>query len=142
MRMSGKDGLSDDRTRPDITNSYGVGSDGQRSCISAVTGYGLTRRLVGEARLCPSFRPRGGRARDTHPRENQISVPGVRPTATQCGRTLEQGEALKRSLFLAIATIALVAAPASAQLGLVKPFQIGIAGGAAQPMSDLQDGYP
>lgn len=46
---------------------------------------------------------------------------------------------MKRSLFLAIATIALVAAPASAQLGLVKPFQIGIAGGAAQPMSDLQD---
>jgi hypothetical protein len=47
---------------------------------------------------------------------------------------------LKRSLFLAIATIALVAAPASAQLGLVKPFQLGIAGGAAQPMSDLKEG--
>jgi opacity protein-like surface antigen len=46
---------------------------------------------------------------------------------------------LKRSLFLAIATIALAAAPASAQLGLVKPFQLGIAGGAAQPMSDLSE---
>ncbi len=46
---------------------------------------------------------------------------------------------MKRSLFLAIATIALVAAPASAQLGLVKPFQLGIAGGASQPMSDLKD---
>jgi hypothetical protein len=58
-----------------------------------------------------------------------------------CGRTLEQGEALKRSLFLAIATIALVAAPrvSEAQLGLVKPFQIGVAGGAAQPMSDLSE---
>ena len=49
---------------------------------------------------------------------------------------------MKRSLFLAIATIALVAAPrvSHAQLGLVKPFQLGIAGGAAQPMSDLKDG--
>jgi hypothetical protein len=47
---------------------------------------------------------------------------------------------LKRSLYLAIATIALVAAPrvSQAQLGLVKPFQLGIAGGAAQPMSDLK----
>lgn len=47
---------------------------------------------------------------------------------------------MKRSLFLAVATIALAAAPASAQLGLVKPFQLGVAGGAAQPMSDLKDG--
>ena len=47
---------------------------------------------------------------------------------------------MKRSLFLAIATIALVAAPASAQLGLVKPFQLGIAGGASQPMADLKEG--
>lgn len=49
---------------------------------------------------------------------------------------------MKRSLFLAIATIALVAAPrvSNAQLGLVKPFQLGIAGGAAQPMSDLKEG--
>jgi hypothetical protein len=49
---------------------------------------------------------------------------------------------LKRSLFLAIATIALVAAPrvSEAQLGLVKPFSIGVAGGATQPMSDLSDG--
>lgn len=47
---------------------------------------------------------------------------------------------MKRSLYLAIATIALVAAPASAQLGLVKPFQLGIAGGASQPMSDLKEG--
>jgi len=47
---------------------------------------------------------------------------------------------LKRSLFLAIATIALVAAPrvSNAQLGVLKPFSIGIAGGAAQPMSDLK----
>jgi hypothetical protein len=46
---------------------------------------------------------------------------------------------LKRSLFLAIvATIALVSAPAQAQLGMLKPFQLGIAGGAAQPMSDLK----
>jgi hypothetical protein len=48
---------------------------------------------------------------------------------------------LKRSLYLAIATIALVAAPrvSQAQLGLVKPFQLGVAGGVAQPMSDTQD---
>ncbi len=49
---------------------------------------------------------------------------------------------MKRSLFLAIATIALVAAPrvSNAQLGVLKPFQLGIAGGAAQPMSDLSTG--
>ena len=49
---------------------------------------------------------------------------------------------MKRSLFLAIATIALVAAPrvSNAQLGVLKPFQLGIAGGAAQPMSDLKQG--
>jgi hypothetical protein len=48
---------------------------------------------------------------------------------------------LKRSLYLAIATIALVAAPrvSQAQLGLVKPFSIGVAGGVTQPMSDLSD---
>jgi len=42
---------------------------------------------------------------------------------------------LKRSLFLAIATIALVAAPrvSNAQLGVLKPFSLGIAGGATQP---------
>jgi hypothetical protein len=47
---------------------------------------------------------------------------------------------LKRSLFLAIATIALVAAPrvSHAQLGVLKPFSLGIAGGATQPMSDLK----
>ncbi|MEO8579896.1 MAG: hypothetical protein ABI469_06590 [Gemmatimonadales bacterium] len=48
---------------------------------------------------------------------------------------------MKRSMFLAIAAIALVAAPrvSHAQIpGLVKPFQLGIAGGAAQPMSDLK----
>jgi len=46
---------------------------------------------------------------------------------------------LKRSLYLAIAAIALVAAPrvSQAQLGMLKPFQLGIAGGAAKPMSDL-----
>ncbi|MDP9201402.1 MAG: porin family protein [Gemmatimonadota bacterium] len=49
---------------------------------------------------------------------------------------------MKRSLYLAIATIALVAAPrvSHAQLGVLKPIQLGIAGGAAQPMSDLSDG--
>jgi hypothetical protein len=48
---------------------------------------------------------------------------------------------LKRSLYLAIAAIALVAAPRAshAQLGLVKPFSLGIAGGATQPMSDLSN---
>ena len=58
-----------------------------------------------------------------------------------CGRILEQGEALTRSLYLAIAAIALVAAPrvSQAQLGLVKPFSIGVAGGVTQPMSDLSD---
>ena len=47
---------------------------------------------------------------------------------------------MKRSLFLAITTIALVAAPrvSSAQLGVLKPFSLGIAGGATQPMSDLK----
>ncbi len=47
---------------------------------------------------------------------------------------------MKRSLFLAIAAIALVAVPrvSSAQLGVLKPFQLGIAGGATQPMSDLK----
>jgi hypothetical protein len=46
---------------------------------------------------------------------------------------------LKRSLYLAIAAIALVAAPrvSHAQLGLVKPFQLGVAGGGALPMSNL-----
>ena len=48
---------------------------------------------------------------------------------------------MKRLLFLAIATIALVAVPSvsHAQLGL-KPFSLGIAGGATQPMSALKDG--
>jgi hypothetical protein len=48
---------------------------------------------------------------------------------------------LKRSLYLAIATIALVAAPrvSHAQLGVLKPFSIGVAGGVTQPMSDLSD---
>jgi hypothetical protein len=46
---------------------------------------------------------------------------------------------LKRSLFLAIAAIALVAAPrvSHAQLGVLKPFQLGVAGGGSLPMSDL-----
>jgi hypothetical protein len=48
---------------------------------------------------------------------------------------------LKRSLFLAIAAIALVAAPrvSHAQLGVLKPFQLGIAGGGTLPMSDLSN---
>ena len=48
---------------------------------------------------------------------------------------------MKRSLYLAIAAIALVVAPrvSHAQLGLVKPFSIGVAGGVSQPMSDLSN---
>jgi hypothetical protein len=48
---------------------------------------------------------------------------------------------LKRSLFLAIAAIALVAAPrvSHAQLGMLKPFQLGVAGGGSLPMSDLSN---
>ncbi|MFL5465388.1 MAG: outer membrane protein [Gemmatimonadaceae bacterium] len=48
---------------------------------------------------------------------------------------------MKRSLYLAIAAIALVAVPrvSSAQLGMLKPFQLGIAGGATQPMSETSD---
>lgn len=48
---------------------------------------------------------------------------------------------MKRSLFLAIAAIALVAVPrvSHAQLGLVKPFQLGVAGGGSLPMSDLSN---
>jgi len=48
---------------------------------------------------------------------------------------------LKRSLFLTIAAIALVAAPcvSHAQLGVMKPFQLGIAGGGSLPMSDLSN---
>jgi len=46
---------------------------------------------------------------------------------------------LKRSLFLAIAAIALVAAPriSYAQLGELKPFQLGVAGGGSLPKGDL-----
>ena len=49
---------------------------------------------------------------------------------------------MKRSLFLAIAAIALVAVPrvSNAQLSAIKPFQLGVAGGVPQPMSDLKDG--
>lgn len=48
---------------------------------------------------------------------------------------------MKRSLYLAIAAIALVVAPrvSHAQLGALKPFQLGVAGGVAQPMSDLSN---
>jgi opacity protein-like surface antigen len=48
---------------------------------------------------------------------------------------------LKRSLFLAITAIALVAAPrvSHAQLGVLKPFQLGVAGGGSLPMSDLSN---
>ncbi|MEO8910919.1 MAG: outer membrane beta-barrel protein [Gemmatimonadaceae bacterium] len=48
---------------------------------------------------------------------------------------------MKRSLFLAAAAVALVAAPrvSHAQLGLVKPFSLGVAGGGALPMSDLSN---
>lgn len=49
---------------------------------------------------------------------------------------------MKRSLFaIALSGVALVSLPftASAQVSTVKPFQIGIAAGAALPMSDLKD---
>ena len=48
---------------------------------------------------------------------------------------------MKRSLFLAIAAIALVAAPrvSHAQLGVLKPFQLGVAGGGSLPMSNLSN---
>jgi hypothetical protein len=48
---------------------------------------------------------------------------------------------LKRSLFLAIAAIALVAVPrvSHAQLGVLKPFQLGVAGGGTLPMSTLSN---
>jgi hypothetical protein len=47
---------------------------------------------------------------------------------------------LKRSLVFALAaSVALVSMPASAQLSLIKPISIGIAGGGTQPMSDLAD---
>jgi len=49
---------------------------------------------------------------------------------------------LKRSLFaIALSGVALVSLPfaASAQVSSVRPFQIGIAAGAALPMSDLKD---
>ena len=45
---------------------------------------------------------------------------------------------MKRSLYLAIVATIALSAPAQAQLGLLKPFQLGIAGGASQPMSDLK----
>ncbi|MDQ6768985.1 MAG: hypothetical protein M3Z54_03245, partial [Gemmatimonadota bacterium] len=49
---------------------------------------------------------------------------------------------MKRTLYLAIAAIALVAAPrvSHAQLGALKPFQLGVAGGGSLPMSDLSKG--
>lgn len=47
---------------------------------------------------------------------------------------------MKRSLVFALAaSVALVSMPASAQLSLVKPISIGIAGGGALPMSDFAD---
>jgi len=47
---------------------------------------------------------------------------------------------LKRTLVLAlVASVALVSMPASAQLSLVKPISIGIAGGGSLPMSDFAD---
>ena len=49
---------------------------------------------------------------------------------------------MKRSLFLAVVATALatVSSVSQAQLGVLKPFSIGVAGGATQPMSDLSDG--
>ena len=128
-------------SRSDITNSLRRVRIGQSGGLTIVTGLTLARRIVGEGRqalLC--YGPRG-RCTTQNPPVNQISVLRVCITAA-CGRILEQGEALKRSLYLAIAAIALVAAPrvSHAQLGALKPFQLGIAGGATQPMSDLKNG--
>ena len=98
------------------------------------------RRCVGEGRQRSSARPFEVRHGVQKPSRNQISVQ-VPALWHSCGRTLEQGEALKRSLYLAIAAIALVAMPrvSHAQLGALKPFSLGVAGGVAQPMSDLSD---
>lgn len=47
---------------------------------------------------------------------------------------------MKRSLvFALVACVALVSMPASAQLSLVKPISIGIAGGGSLPMADFAD---
>lgn len=47
---------------------------------------------------------------------------------------------MKRSLvFALVAGLVLVSIPASAQLSLVKPISIGIAGGGSLPMSDFSD---
>lgn len=48
---------------------------------------------------------------------------------------------MKRSLvFALVASVALVSVPASAQLSVLKPISLGIAGGGSLPMSDLSDG--
>ena len=47
---------------------------------------------------------------------------------------------MKRSIVLAlVASVALVAAPASAQLSFLKPISLGIAGGGSLPMSDFSN---
>jgi hypothetical protein len=101
----------------------------------------LARRIVDEGRQARTEWSIWIARPTQKPSRKQISVLRVCITAA-CGRILEQGEALKRSLYLAIAAIALVAVPriSQAQLGVVRPSQLGIAGGAAQPMSDLKQG--
>lgn len=48
---------------------------------------------------------------------------------------------MKRSIvFALVASVALVSVPASAQLSVLKPISLGIAGGGSLPMSDLSDG--
>ena len=47
---------------------------------------------------------------------------------------------MKRSIvFALVASVVLVAMPASAQLSVLKPISLGIAGGGALPMSDFSD---
>jgi hypothetical protein len=48
---------------------------------------------------------------------------------------------LKRSIvFALVAGLVLVSMPASAQLSVLKPISLGIAGGGSLPMADLKDG--
>ena len=87
----------------------------------------------------PLFHESGTRRiKPPHKTDQRPTSPLPRLTA---GAFSNKENALKRSLYLAIATIALVAAPrvSQAQLGLVKPFSLGVAGGVTQPMSDLSD---
>lgn len=48
---------------------------------------------------------------------------------------------MKRSIvFALVASVVLVSMPASAQLSVLKPISLGIAGGGSLPMADMKDG--